>query len=341
MRLFIIIMIVGIWSTAARADELLCFIESLRDQSTGGETGAGRASRHTEVIRSGPNDTPIPIAIAPYHRVADETQTIPSEYVYQSDLFEDGRNVFVVGRSNSDDVIKNMTQMTGLSIATLERRMRGGGGTSHERSKTEGYQSGHPFDQEDTYHYLRKSGHGQLLPGQGLQEILLADNHAVRDVLHTNHQRVAEPLLFALNTYERAVSTGQRMLRDSNGERVVNFTFQGRRYSIVGKDMGGAYFSERGNHRSGWIGGHGGVQGSPFNDEIFANWEYTIRDEQTGETLSGDAVTPHLIYRYQFYQGGPYRMAPENIVRFFRLRPNLRPSWSVRQRDPEPRIISR
>jgi len=35
-----------------------------------------------------------------------------------------------------------------------------------------------------------------------------------------------------------------------------------------------------------------------------------------------DALTPHMVYRYGFYQGGKYRTDPKRIIEFFGIRPS-------------------
>jgi len=78
---------------------------------------------------------------------------------------------------------------------------------------------------------------------------------------------------------------------------------------------------------SGWTGR--GVQGSFFNDELFSNNVYVIEKvaPAPGEQKSFaiDGLTPHLIHRYGFYQGGEYRQGPDAIAKFFGIKENGSP----------------
>ena len=101
----------------------------------------------------------------------------------------------------------------------------------------------------------------------------------------------------------------------------VPFSFKNLRgieekYLITGIPMGRLIKPKK---RSGW--GIMATQGSPFHDDIQANWIVTIR-HATSKTkvLTIDALTPHLMYRYGFYQGGFYRKSgPQDIAKFFGL----------------------
>lgn len=65
--------------------------------------------------------------------------------------------------------------------------------------------------------------------------------------------------------------------------------------------------------------GHSELQGSPFNDEYFTNYVLAISKKGTDQKIVVDGLTPYLIYRYGFYQGGEFRVSPEDIARFFQL----------------------
>jgi hypothetical protein len=137
--------------------------------------------------------------------------------------------------------------------------------------------------------------------------------------LGTNHQKVAEPLLTAIETFET---------QNSKVQGPVPFMYNGKNYFIEGRIMGIGRLravSQQGSQwdrqpkdqfKSGWV--SDGIQGSFFNDDLFGNWEYRIRDAAGTKEILGDALTPHLIHRYGFYQSGKYRMDPEKIIAFFK-----------------------
>jgi len=241
----------------------------------------------------------------------------PKPYVHAEDAnnAKNAESVFVVGGTNSNDTIQNMATLTGVPLDTLTERAMPtkGGGTAHFAS--EDWENG-PF-KGVRFPFIRRSHAGHLYPDQTLRSVLLKDNTTVLQKHHLTHQQVAEPLLLALKAYENAHASKKGSEQD---ELVATFSYGGRTYQVSGKNMGGSYtLLGKGPKpfQSGWVGM--GTQGSIFNDDLFANWEATITDQQTGQTLSIDALTPHMIYRYGFYQGGPYRTAPTTIIEFFGL----------------------
>lgn len=222
---------------------------------------------------------------------------------------------FVIGGSNSTETIQNMRTITGARLEDLDRRARGQSG-SFSRD-TAGFQS--PFDNGVEF---RRSMEGWLAPGETMRSRLVADNDIVLSQGLT-HQAVARPLLQMEEAVERALAG--RIGSPGGDINNTSFEHNGRRYEVEVRTMpgGGDVFSSS-TPSAGWrrTGGQvGTTQGSIFNDHLFSNWAFKIRDVRTGEVLRGDALTPQLIHRYGFYQGGPYRMPPESIIRFFNLRP--------------------
>lgn len=233
----------------------------------------------------------------------------PSAYRYRQDVDRDKENAFTVGGENSDEVIKKMTGISGVDLETLEKRARPVGGTSTFLSPVEKHWEG------STQTYLRKSGDGFIEKEQSLRDLLLTDNQTVRK-LGLTHQKIAEPLLAAMKEYE-SMGVGKAGREEKNAS--FNFEFQGRKYHFESTQGGGVYVIGGAEqlHKSGWE--YSPLQGSFFNDHLFANYGFTITEVSTGAKLKGDALTPHLIHRYGFYQGGSYRMDPHKIADFFHL----------------------
>lgn len=233
---------------------------------------------------------------------------IPTPFYYQDDIDKDKSGAFLISGVNSSETIKNVTHLTGVDIASLTLRAKP-----------------HDFNNKNPTYWLgvfkpfaRQSKDGFILQQQDLRQVLLFDNQKVL-AMGTNHQKISEPLLIAIETFETQYSKVQGP---------VPFSYQGKNYFIEGRIMGiGRLWavSQQGSQwdrqpkdqfKSGWVGD--GIQGSFFNDDLFGNWEYRIRDASGTKEILGDALTPYLIHRYGFYQSGKYRMDPDKIVAFFR-----------------------
>lgn len=236
------------------------------------------------------------------------TQHIVNPFHYQSDVEKDRATAFLVGGINSNEKLQKITTLTGADFAILTHRAR----PFQFANKTEAvYWTGLGKS------IARQSKDGFIQGNEDLRQVLMRDNQLVL-MQGTNHQKVAEPLLTAISKFEADYSKTQG---------AVPFTYQGKNYFIEGRIMGIGRLraiSQQGSQwarlpkdtfKSGWIGD--GIQGSFFNDELFANWEFRIKDAQ-GKELLGDALTPHLIFRYGFYQTGKYRMDPNQIIAFFK-----------------------
>jgi hypothetical protein len=174
---------------------------------------------------------------------------------------------------------------------------------------------------------------------EALRNLLLSDNQAVRN-LGLSHQSIAQPLLEGIQS--TLTDSEDRPRKTKSGKTASDFEFMGVNYRITQELMGGLVdfiqsstplspeeFAEKkrkqgippGNlGNSGWTGR--GVQGSFFNDEIFSDHVYKFErldsEGKVVDTLTIDGMTPHLIYRYGFYQGGDYRTPPEKIAKFFK-----------------------
>lgn len=257
-------------------------------------------------------------------------------YQYQADVSRDGPRAFTVGGVNSDDTIRAMTGVTGLRWADIDARTLRTRGSWAENNPV--------FDPNDPNTSARSSVIGMRRDGQSSQELMLQDNQTVSG-LGLSHQQIATPLFAAMREFERR---RRDVLPMGESPVPVPFEYEGRHYLIEGRDMDtrgsirnagnprglsrlllrnsaihSRYYERRHFHArlSGWVDGSEMTQGSPFNDELFTNYTFTIRSVDTNELLAGDGLTPHMIYRYGFYQGGDFRMDPTTIARFFRLTP--------------------
>lgn len=240
----------------------------------------------------------------------DFREFTPKPYRYAQDVAMDGERAFRVGGENSDEAIARMRSLTGLPLETLNQRARPVGATSSQLGSLF-HEKAEPHWEGASHTHMRKSGDGFMSHNENVRDLLLKDNRRVRE-LGLTHQKVARPILDAMKRYEQL--------------KTRQFTFEvgGKKYKFEAEHAAGNDLSQPGTtydthvDRSGW--GEGGVQGSFFNDNLFANYHMRIRDLTTGKTLELDALTPHLIHRYGFYQGGLYRTPPERIAEFFRLK---------------------
>ena len=237
----------------------------------------------------------------------------PKPFQYDADVKAaggDAKKAFVVGGSNSEDVIASMKTVTGVDIDDLTRRSSASPGGGTYNTDPTGFSG--PFTQDI---HLRRSHAGFLKPGVSMRQQLLQDNRLVRS-LGLAHQEIASPLLEIAKAVESAGTNFKKV------DVVVN----GKKY-VVEVDMmpggGNALFNLNGSIRpsGGWRSSSlPTTQGSIFNDHLFSNWAFRIMNE-AGQIFRGDALTPQLIHRYGFYQGGEYRLDPRRIVEFFHLQP--------------------
>lgn len=236
----------------------------------------------------------------------------PAPFIYDSDLAAvggDKTKAFVTGGVNSDEVLRNTPSITGVKLKDLNLRSAATGGTFS--TDPAGFSG--PFSESIG---LRRSSEGLLSPDIPMREQLLKDNQLVRE-LGLTHQQVASPLIEILKNVE---SSGIKDTRESLTKeiKIGNETYSVKVTLMPG---GGNTFSAPKGPSAGWRSSAGPTtQGSIFNDSLFSNWAYEIKNAR-GEILRGDALTPQMIHRYGFYQGGPYRMDPRAIINFFHLTP--------------------
>lgn len=263
----------------------------------------------------------------------------PSAFYDRSDVIaakKTGTKPFLIAGVNCDQTITTSPTLTGVQWRYLSLRARGhvdhgqwglfdkdkpewkGISTVFSRVSGEGLLARKPeyLRHEDDNVENQKKAYGAM------QELLTKDNRGVRN-LGLTHQQIASPLLSAIEAYTQK----DQSIVDIGGER----------FEISSKQMEGSVdftnpddknfeenFQKLRRNQSGWTGR--GVQGSPFNDEIFSNRIYTIKrlNPAPGQvpSITIDGITPHLIYRYGFYQGGTYRTEPSTIANFFGLKKN-------------------
>jgi len=229
----------------------------------------------------------------------------------------EGSPLFTIGGRNETEIIRRIKSITGVSLETLSLRARG--------SSVHGFGPSEDEWEGVAGVGMRSSWEGFLAPqrdldseGEALRNLLIADNELVLGKGLT-HQELATPILKAIEAYVLYEKT--------------DMEFNGRHYRLSPGWMGGSVDlvplsprTEEERQReaelvrlrsSGWTGR--GVQGSVFRDELFSNRVFEFTDMETNQIFSIDGLTPHLIYRYGFYQGGPYRAQPEAIIDFFKL----------------------
>jgi hypothetical protein len=244
------------------------------------------------------------------------TSSRPKPFYYKADIDKMGKNAFLIAGINCDSTLEREDlTITGLPIKDLERLAR-------------------PQRRPD----LKLSNDGFILENTGLKELLLEDNRSVR-AMGLSHQQVAEPLIQAIDAFQES------WLRGDPVESGVEFTIDGQVYTVRGQGMMDSslagltasskskkdsnfqpYWKEKtaeerktGHYcRSGWLGS--GLQGTPFNDDLYTDLVIQITNPN-GQKLVVDGITPHMAYRYGFYQGNPsYRTEPKKIAEFFGLK---------------------
>jgi len=267
----------------------------------------------------------------------------PAPFYYRSDRDAAATakaTPFLVGGVNCDTTLAKMPTLTGVSLENLAIRARGhaehmqfghyadepawrGVGNVNMRSSGDGFLERKP---EYLYHKGETAAHRAQAHG-AMRELLRKDNAEVKQ-LGLTHQIIAAPLLQAIEAHQY------------DGRSIVDIG--GERFSVSSEQMGGAVDLIRLDRpspemlrarQSGWTGK--GVQGSLFNDEIYSNRLYTLTrvNPKPGQepSITIDGVTPHLIHRYGFYQGGEYRTAPQKIASFFGLKATeeSRAAWAA------------
>ncbi|MBI1862448.1 MAG: hypothetical protein HYR96_16160 [Deltaproteobacteria bacterium] len=268
----------------------------------------------------------------------------PEPFIYSTDATEQKRirgfetRPFVVAGLNCDKTIKHVATITGVEVETLSRRARPGNQSPDTDKAWKGINNRN----------VRSSFDGFLKNGQSIVDVLAEDNETVRGAGIT-HQMVAAPILTALEHMSVMVDEGT----DWDPEVGFEVKYEGHKYTVKEGTLGLLYFpglaydddmkkveekdlpkmrakarKKVKSYHSGWTGA--GVQGSFFNDEIYSSCNLSFTRED-GKTLAIDCLTPHLIYRYGFYQGGPYRKDPSDIIKFFGLQANaeVKANWKA------------
>lgn len=246
-------------------------------------------------------------------------------FYYKDDVQKDKNHAFLIGGVNSEQTLKKITQITGLPLEELESRMYGSGnkGMGIYIKDFDNFLHNNPTWKKTSYCLQRNSSTGFLAKSQKLRDVLIKDNRTVLSSGLT-HQKVAAPLIQAIKQFEE--NQNNFVIKAKKEKALPKVILNGKEYLILPQYMVSidahpfsieGFITDKPEYRSGWVGF--GIQGSSFNDELFANWAFTLVDPKTKKRLAIDALTPHLIHRYGFYQGGPYRVAPEEIINFFGL----------------------
>lgn len=239
----------------------------------------------------------------------------PKPYVYTKDIASSGESTFVVAGVNSNTTISKAKTLTGVSFETLTKRSFK---PDPSKETLEERLSLYPKYMQNELN-LRSSMFGFINSSTSIRSVLLKDNKTVLSKGLT-HQVVAQPLLAIMKKIESYRSD----LLGSTEKIIIEIN--STQYEIEARVMDYAIFVNPQNVGSGWRPRDnnnsrktGDTQGSPFNDYLFAGYSFKIKNLKTLETMTVDALTPHLIYRYGFYQGGPYRIEPIDLIRLFSL----------------------
>lgn len=251
------------------------------------------------------------------YQVKNVISSEPKPFQYAEDIAAaggDAKKAFVVGGKNSDDVIEKMPALTGAKLDDLDRRAAGWRNTKTGENNRDAFKP--PFDDDLT---SRRSGEGFLRTGTTLRSQLLEDNKLVLG-MGLDHQKLASPILKIMRQIEEAHIN---KTIDGLHSKIKDFpiTLNGKSFKVDVTPMpGGGDLFSKASLSAGWRSTKiASTQGSIFNDSLFSNYAITIKDA-SGKILKTDGLTPHLIYRYGFYQGGEYRVDPLKIIEFFGLK---------------------
>lgn len=129
---------------------------------------------------------------------------------------------------------------------------------------------------------------GFLGPEEKLLDVLAGDNQLVVDELGLTHQELAKHL-HALGS----VAAWQA----DRGVKGEPFVYHGRRFKVTRVDSRG-------------------TQLSPFRDGTESGSNVTVKNLESGKTLSYGLLCPYMIERYGFYEGKgtPYRVDPRAVA---------------------------
>jgi hypothetical protein len=220
-------------------------------------------------------------------------RTLPEAFQSPQDIQRDGTNSFVIAGYNPTERIQDVTTVNGKTFQQLTNAARGTHSTT-----------GNPHQSEA----------GFITASQDVKSVMVADNVTVTEGFRMTHQQVAAPLLQGMKALESLNPEYTGPLRQFFPEVAARFIFNGQEYRIQALAPGGSNSYTQRKLNSGW--GEPNTMGTIFNDSVYANYEFRIT-RSDGKHLVGTAITPHMIYRYGFYQGGAYRMDPKKIITFF------------------------
>jgi hypothetical protein len=190
---------------------------------------------------------------------------------------------------------------------------------------------------------------GMVTVGKTFRQMLLEDNMAVRNQ-GLSHEQVAAPILAALKEVEKkfqssglppaklrivdGVASGPGQGPDSEW---VDFEFNQISYQVKAHlmmDSFGSLLRQMGDRSNRPISGYANdldlagsritVARSVGNDRVVANYDIVIRRKSDSALFAIDALSPHLISRFGFYQGGAYRRNPADIINFFQLNSSVK-----------------
>ncbi len=215
---------------------------------------------------------------------------------------------FRIGGVNSNEVIRSLTELNGISIRVLEARMRPGNEFNRLSEEV----------RRDIGSFNLSNG-GFLGRTESLLEVLARDNTFVVTTRRLTHQRLAAPLI----EFMRLWRDGQR--RGENFRPIIVT------YPPAGPGVRPRRFDINMSCTRGY-------QASPFSDEAQMQHQDTqnardcyqgawqtaggcslhITNLDTRKTLTTFDMIPFLIHRYGFYEGMGtpvgYRLPPEKIL---------------------------
>jgi hypothetical protein len=116
---------------------------------------------------------------------------------------KDAKTGFVIGGTNATELIRKLTEINGLTIATLEKTMRPG----------------------------KSSSAGFLGKEEKLLDVMAADNKTVVDELGLTHQDLARPM--------HAMGAVAQLLGKTANAAPVEFVYEGRRFKVKRTDTRG------------------------------------------------------------------------------------------------------
>lgn len=208
---------------------------------------------------------------------------------------------FTVGGINQTSVIKNLTQINGIPIAELERRMRDFSGETGQQEEEIIAALEHINDHPPTNFGKATIDNYEAIflgPNESLIGLLAEDNDSVLG-LNLTHQQLAGFLNNFTAIHQRSADSPEYIHGKNQGVPFGTFTFSDRQYEVE-------------------IAGSPNAVGSPFDDGLAGARDFFVTCLNDRSQFQFGSMQPDLIHRWGFYEGKgtAYRLDPRKLAEF-------------------------